>query len=50
MFAAKEAEARGLGVIALNGKMIDKPIVDRAVRVLQLAAAVGLYKEDQDEE
>lgn len=43
--AAKDAEERGLGVISLNGKMIDKPIVDRAERVLQLAAAVGLYKE-----
>jgi citrate lyase subunit beta/citryl-CoA lyase len=44
--AAKEAEERGLGVISLNGKMIDKPIVDRADRVLQLASAVGLYKEE----
>jgi len=44
--AAKEAEERGLGVISLNGKMIDKPIVDRAERVLQLASAVGLYKEE----
>ncbi|MEG0775152.1 citrate (pro-3S)-lyase subunit beta [Clostridium sp.] len=44
--AAKEAEERGLGVISLNGKMIDKPIVDRADRVLQLATAVGLYKEE----
>lgn len=43
--AAKDAEERGLGVISLNGKMIDKPIVDRAVRALQMAAAVGLYKE-----
>lgn len=48
--AAKEAEERGLGVIALDGKMIDKPIVDRAERVLQLAAAVGLYKEDRADE
>lgn len=48
--AAKEAEERGLGVIALNGKMIDKPIVDRADRVLQLAEAVGLYKEGQANE
>lgn len=44
--AAKEAEEKGLGVISLNGKMIDKPIVDRADRVLQLASAVGLYKEE----
>jgi citrate lyase subunit beta/citryl-CoA lyase len=43
--AAKEAEEKGLGVISLNGKMIDKPIVDRADRVLQLAAAAGVYKE-----
>ncbi len=49
-YAAKEAEERGLGVIALNGKMIDKPIVDRADRVLQLAEAVGLYKEGQANE
>lgn len=48
--AAKEAEERGLGVISLNGKMIDKPIVDRAERVLQLAAAVGLYKEGNADE
>lgn len=48
--AAKEADERGLGVISLNGKMIDKPIVDRAERVLQLAAAVGLYKEGNADE
>ncbi len=48
--AAKEAEERGLGVISLNGKMIDKPIVDRAERVLQLATAVGLYKEEVEDE
>jgi citrate lyase subunit beta / citryl-CoA lyase len=45
--AAKEAEQNGLGVISLNGKMIDKPIVDRAERVLQLAAAAGVYKEGE---
>ncbi|MDQ0199280.1 citrate (pro-3S)-lyase subunit beta [Neobacillus ginsengisoli] len=38
--AAKEAEERGSGVISLNGKMIDKPIVERAYRVLELAKAV----------
>jgi citrate lyase subunit beta / citryl-CoA lyase len=35
--AAKEAEARGSGVTALDGKMIDKPIIERAQRVLELA-------------
>lgn len=37
MHAIREANERGSGVIALNGKMIDKPIVERAERVLELA-------------
>lgn len=43
--AAKEAEENGLGVISVNGKMVDKPIIDRAERILQLAAVAGVYKE-----
>jgi citrate lyase subunit beta/citryl-CoA lyase len=39
--AYQEALARKSGVISLNGKMIDGPIVDRAERVLAYAAAVG---------
>jgi citrate lyase subunit beta / citryl-CoA lyase len=35
--AAQEAELRGSGVASLDGKMIDKPIVERALRVLELA-------------
>lgn len=44
--AATEAAEKGLGVIALNGKMIDKPIIERAERVIQLAKAAGVYKEE----
>lgn len=44
--AAKAAEEKGLGVISVNGKMVDKPIIERAERVLQLAAAAGVYKEE----
>lgn len=33
----REAEAAGSGVIAVDGKMVDKPIVERAQRVLVLA-------------
>ena len=40
--AIKEAEQKGSGVISLNGKMVDKPIVVRAERVLNLAKAAGL--------
>lgn len=43
--AARAAQKQGLGVISLNGKMIDKPIIERAERLLQLAMAAGLYKE-----
>ncbi|WP_092590547.1 citrate (pro-3S)-lyase subunit beta [Acidaminobacter hydrogenoformans] len=42
--ALKEAEAKGLGVISLDGKMIDKPVVDRAERVLKMAEAAGVIK------
>lgn len=35
--ANHEALEKGLGVISLNGKMIDKPIVERAIRILDLA-------------
>ncbi|MDR3192194.1 MAG: HpcH/HpaI aldolase/citrate lyase family protein [Treponema sp.] len=49
--AIKEANARGSGVIALNGKMIDKPVVTRAERVLDLAKAAGIrFEEDGGEE
>ena len=46
--AIHEAEAKGSGVIALNGKMIDKPIVDRAQRVLMLAKASGIRIEEEN--
>lgn len=42
--AAEQAEAQGLGVIALNGKMIDAPIVEHARVVLRRAAAGGTRK------
>lgn len=48
--AATEAAESGLGVIAVDGRMIDKPIVDRAERVIQLAKAVGAYKEESGHE
>ncbi|SFH64082.1 citrate (pro-3S)-lyase subunit beta [Pisciglobus halotolerans] len=47
--AIEEAEEKGSGVIALNGKMIDKPIVERAERVLNLAEAAGLIKRGAQE-
>lgn len=39
--AAKEAEEKGLGVIQVNGKMVDVPVIKKAERILSLA---GLQK------
>lgn len=46
IWAIREAEEKGSGVIALNGKMIDKPIVERAERVIALAKAAKLISEE----
>jgi citrate lyase subunit beta/citryl-CoA lyase len=35
--AAEKAEREGLGVVSMNGKMVDPPVVLRAQRVLELA-------------
>lgn len=43
--AIEEARKKGSGVISLNGKMIDKPIVEKAQRVLELAKTLGLVEE-----
>lgn len=49
--AIKEAEKKGSGVIAVNGKMVDKPVVIRAQRTIELAIASGvLNKEEIDHE
>ena len=37
-----QAKAQGKGAIALHGKMVDAPIVARAKRTLEMAAALGL--------
>ena len=45
--AIKEAQAKGSGVIAVNGKMVDRPVVIRAERTIPLALAAGVIsKED----
>ena len=43
--AIKEAEARGSGVVSVNGKMVDKPVVIRAQRTIDLAIASGIIDE-----
>lgn len=41
MEAIAEAEARGSGVASLNGKMIDKPVVERARYLIERAEAAN---------
>lgn len=47
IWAIREAESKGSGVISLNGKMVDKPIVERAERVIMLAKAAGVLTEEE---
>lgn len=41
VIAYNEAEAKGLGVVALGSKMIDPPIVKRALRTIKMAIDIG---------
>ena len=43
--AATEAANRGIGVVSLNGKMVDGPIITRAERTIALARACGMKVE-----
>jgi citrate lyase subunit beta/citryl-CoA lyase len=40
--AFKEANARGDGSIALGGQLIDRPIVERARRTMEMAKSLGM--------
>ena len=48
--AIKQAQEMGTGVISLKGKMVDAPIVKRAINTLQIAYAQGLVDTPVDEE
>lgn len=41
---AKKAAQKGIGVIVVDGKMVDEPIVKKAEKILELAAAVGMLR------
>jgi citrate lyase subunit beta/citryl-CoA lyase len=44
--AIQEAERKGSGVVSMNGKMVDKPVVTRAEHVLDLARAAGIITDN----
>ncbi len=39
--AAEAAEAQGIGAVAVDGKMVDRPVLERARRSLRLAERLG---------
>ncbi len=43
--AFEDAKARGLGVVSLGSKMIDPPVVNRAVKLVERAKQMGLVQE-----
>ncbi len=45
VLAFEEAGRQGLGVVALGSKMIDPPVVKRALRTVSMAEALGLLPE-----
>ena len=48
--AAREAEERGLGAVAVGSKMVDPPVVQQAFRTVDLAVAGGVLAADWDQE
>ena len=39
--AYQEAQSHGLGVVSLGSKMIDAPVVQRALKLIERAEAMG---------
>jgi len=48
VMAAREAEERGLGAVAVGSKMVDPPVVQQAFRTVELAICGGMLAEDWD--
>ena len=44
--AFKDADAKGIGVVALGSKMIDPPVVKRAITTIELAINMGKLEKD----
>jgi citrate lyase subunit beta/citryl-CoA lyase len=47
--AARDAERRGLGAVAVGSKMVDPPVVKQAYRTVDLAVAGGVLEENWDD-
>lgn len=47
LISAQKAKEQGLGVYSLDGKMIDKPIIERAEKLLKKARECGLLGDEK---
>jgi citrate lyase subunit beta/citryl-CoA lyase len=50
VMAFHEAQAKGLGVVAVGSKMIDAPVVNRAMKSIQMALDAGIINENWRED
>lgn len=50
VLAFDDATAKGLGVVSLGSKMIDPPVVKRAIRTIELALSMGKLPKDWKEQ
>jgi len=50
VLAFDDATAKGLGVVSLGSKMIDPPVVKRAIRTIELALSLGKLPTDWKEQ
>ena len=48
--AFNEAKQKGLGVVSLGSKMIDFPVVKRALKTIDMAINVGKVSKDWEKE
>jgi len=45
--AFDDAKSRGVGVVSLGSKMIDAPVVNRALKLVERAKSMGLISSDE---
>ncbi len=48
--AYEDAQARGLGVVSLGSKMIDAPVVQRALKLVARAKQMGMRRRARQQE
>ncbi len=50
VLAFKKAEKEGLGVVSVGSKMVDPPVVKRALKTIESAIEAGILSENWEDE